>query len=120
TDLRFYEGLHGAVVTEAVNIARYADLKIGVVPVINLEWIQKIHRDRSTRGYSTEDVPQPILRRIPDSLRYILPPSAVDDRRQREVAREFHARPRRAAGSGHAADPDAADPAAHGAQAPGR
>ncbi len=23
----------------------YPDLKIGVVPVINLEWIQKIHRD---------------------------------------------------------------------------
>jgi phosphoribulokinase len=46
SDLLFYEGLHGAVVTEKVNIAQYADLKIGVVPVINLEWIQKLHRDR--------------------------------------------------------------------------
>ena len=46
TDLLFYEGLHGAVVTETANTARYADLKIGVVPVINLEWIQKIHRDK--------------------------------------------------------------------------
>ena len=46
TDLLFYEGLHGAVVTDNVNIARYADLRIGVVPVINLEWIQKIHRDK--------------------------------------------------------------------------
>ena len=52
TDLLFYEGLHGAVVATSVNIAQYADLKIGVVPVINLEWIQKIHRDKNDRGYS--------------------------------------------------------------------
>ena len=52
TDLLFYEGLHGAVVTDKVNVAQHADLKIGVVPVINLEWIQKLHRDRSARGYS--------------------------------------------------------------------
>jgi phosphoribulokinase len=50
SDLLFYEGLHGAVATEAVNIAALADLKIGVVPVINLEWIQKIHRDKASRG----------------------------------------------------------------------
>jgi phosphoribulokinase len=73
SDLLFYEGLHGAVVTEKTNTARYADLKIGVVPVINLEWIQKIHRDRSTRGYSTEDVMHTILRRMPDYARYICP-----------------------------------------------
>lgn len=69
----FYEGLHGAVVTDMVNVARHADLKIGVVPVVNLEWIQKIHRDRSTRGYSTEDVTETILRRMPDYVRYICP-----------------------------------------------
>lgn len=73
TDLLFYEGLHGAAVTERVNIARHADLKIGVVPVINLEWIQKIHRDRATRGYSTEAVMDTILRRMPDYVRYICP-----------------------------------------------
>lgn len=73
TDLLFYEGLHGAVVTEEVDIARHADLKIGVVPVINLEWIQKIHRDRSTRGYSTEAVTDTILRRMPDYVRIITP-----------------------------------------------
>ena len=49
SDVLFYEGLHGAVKTEQVDIARYADLKVGVVPVINLEWIQKIHRDKSVR-----------------------------------------------------------------------
>ena len=73
TDLLFYEGLHGAVVTDQVNIARHADLKIGVVPVINLEWIQKIHRDRATRGYSTEAVTDTILRRMPDYVNYICP-----------------------------------------------
>ena len=73
TDLLFYEGLHGAVVTDTVNVARHADLKIGVVPVINLEWIQKIHRDRRTRGYSTEAVMDVILRRMPDYVRYICP-----------------------------------------------
>ncbi len=73
TDMLFYEGLHGAVVSGDINLAQYADLKIGVVPVINLEWIQKIHRDRSTRGYSAEAVTDTILRRMPDYLRYICP-----------------------------------------------
>jgi phosphoribulokinase len=73
TDLLFYEGLHGAVVTENVNLAQHVDLKIGVVPVINLEWIQKLHRDRSARGYSTEAVTDTILRRMPDYINYICP-----------------------------------------------
>jgi phosphoribulokinase len=73
TDLLFYEGLHGAVVTDQVNVARHADLLIGVVPVINLEWIQKLHRDKATRGYSTEAVTDTILRRMPDYLNYIVP-----------------------------------------------
>jgi phosphoribulokinase len=73
SDLLFYEGLHGAVVTEEINVAQHADLKIGVVPVINLEWIQKLHRDRSARGYSTEAVTDTILRRMPDYIRYICP-----------------------------------------------
>ena len=73
TDLLFYEGLHGAVVTDEVNIAQHADLKIGVVPVINLEWIQKIHRDRATRGYTTEAVTDTILRRMHDYVHYICP-----------------------------------------------
>ena len=73
TDLLFYEGLHGAVVTDKVNVAQHADLKIGVVPVINLEWIQKLHRDRAHRGYSTEAVTDTILRRMPDYVHYICP-----------------------------------------------
>jgi len=73
TDLLFYEGLHGAVVTDTVNVAQHVDLLIGVVPVINLEWIQKLHRDRAARGYSTEAVTDTILRRMPDYIRYIIP-----------------------------------------------
>lgn len=73
TDLLFYEGLHGGVVTDTVDVASHADLLIGVVPVINLEWIQKIHRDKSTRGYSTEAVTDTILRRMPDYMNYICP-----------------------------------------------
>jgi phosphoribulokinase len=73
SDLLFYEGLHGAVVTDKVNVAQYVDLKIGVVPVINLEWIQKLHRDRASRGYTTEAVTDTILRRMPDYINYICP-----------------------------------------------
>ena len=73
SDLLFYEGLHGAVVSENLDIARYADLKIGVVPVINLEWIQKIHRDRDSRGYSTEAVTDTILRRMHAYVHCICP-----------------------------------------------
>jgi len=73
TDLLFYEGLHGAVATDAVDVARHPDLLIGVVPVINLEWIQKIQRDKSTRGYSTEAVTDTILRRMPDFVHVICP-----------------------------------------------
>ena len=71
--LLFYEGLHGAVVTDTINLARYVDLKIGVVPVINLEWIQKLHRDKASRGYTTEAVTDTILRRMPDYMNYICP-----------------------------------------------
>ena len=73
TDLLFYEGLHGALRTEAFDLAGHADLKIGVVPVINLEWIQKIHRDRSSRGYTTEAVTDTILRRMHAYVNVICP-----------------------------------------------
>ncbi|MBS1190383.1 MAG: phosphoribulokinase [Rhodocyclaceae bacterium] len=73
TDMLFYEGLHGAVHTEDVNVAHYSDLMIGVVPVINLEWIQKIHRDTNLRGYSKEAVMDTILSRMPDYVHYIVP-----------------------------------------------
>jgi phosphoribulokinase len=73
SDLLFYEGLHGAVVNDEVNLARHADLKIGVVPVINLEWIQKIHRDRASRGYTTEAVTDTILRRMHAYVHCICP-----------------------------------------------
>jgi len=73
TDLLFYEGLHGGIVTDNVNVAQHVDLLVGVVPIINLEWIQKLHRDKSLRGYSTEAVMNTILRRMPDYVNYICP-----------------------------------------------
>ena len=73
SDLLFYEGLHGAVTNGEVDIAAHADLKIGVVPVINLEWTQKIHRDRASRGYTTEAVTDTILRRMHAYVHCICP-----------------------------------------------
>ncbi|MDT7928124.1 phosphoribulokinase [Tepidimonas sp.] len=73
TDMLFYEGLHGAVVTDKVNVAQYPDLLIGVAPSINLEWIQKLIRDKTQRRYSQEAVVDTILRRMPDYVNYICP-----------------------------------------------
>ena len=75
SDLLIYEGLHGLVTDEASNIdvGRYVDFGIGVVPVVNLEWIQKIHRDKAERGYSTEATVDTILRRMPEYIKYITP-----------------------------------------------
>lgn len=73
SDLLFYEGLHGGVKTEAVDVAQHVDLLIGVTPIVNLEWIQKIHRDMKERGYSIDAVQQTILRRMNDYVHYITP-----------------------------------------------
>ena len=73
SDLLFYEGLHGAIRTDKIDVAGHVDLCVGVVPIINLEWIQKIHRDKAQRGYSTEAVMDTILRRMPDYINYICP-----------------------------------------------
>jgi phosphoribulokinase len=73
TNLLFYEGLHGGVVTDEANVAQWVDLMIGVVPIVNLEWIQKIHRDTSARGYSAEAVTDTILRRMHDYVHFITP-----------------------------------------------
>jgi phosphoribulokinase len=59
--------------TETIDVGRHVDLCVGVVPIINLEWIQKLHRDKAQRGYSTEAVMDTILRRMPDYINYICP-----------------------------------------------
>lgn len=73
TDLLFYEGLHGLVKTENNNVAQHVDLGVGVVPIVNLEWIQKIFRDNAERGYDAEVIVDTILRRMPDYVNYITP-----------------------------------------------
>ncbi len=79
TDLLFYEGLHGLVNTENSNVAQHVDLGIGVVPIVNLEWIQKIHRDNAERGYTADVIVDTILRRMPDYVNYITPQFSETD-----------------------------------------
>ncbi|MGL6135122.1 MAG: phosphoribulokinase [Prochlorococcaceae cyanobacterium] len=73
TDVLFYEGLHGGVVGEGYDVASVVDLLVGVVPITNLEWIQKISRDNAERGYSAEATVDTILRRMPDYINHICP-----------------------------------------------
>jgi phosphoribulokinase len=73
SDLLIYEGLHGGIVTDTINISQHVDLLIGVTPTINSEWIQKLYRDQKDRGHSIDDVTQTILRRMPDYIEYIVP-----------------------------------------------
>lgn len=105
TDLLFYEGLHGGVVARTwtrrkmspshnptvierrkagdgnngVDVAQYVDLLLGVVPVMNLEWIQKIHRDTNIKGQTPEAVTDTILRRLRDYTHYITPQFSLSD-----------------------------------------
>lgn len=73
SDLLFYEGLHGGYKEGDTDVARHVDLLVGVVPIVNLEWIQKLHRDQHMRGYSQDAVVETILRRMPDYVNYICP-----------------------------------------------
>lgn len=73
SDVLFYEGLHGGLVSKDINVAKHVDLLVGVVPIINLEWIQKIQRDHAERGQSPEAVTQTILRRMSDYVNYLTP-----------------------------------------------
>ncbi|WP_419603297.1 phosphoribulokinase [Thiolapillus sp.] len=86
TDLLFYEGLHGMVVTDEADVASKVDLGIGVVPVVNLEWIQKIHRDAKERGYSAEATVETIMRRMPDYINHITPQFSRTDINFQRVA----------------------------------
>lgn len=73
TDVLFYEGLHGGVVTQQQNVAEHVDLLVGVVPIVNLEWIQKLVRDTSERGHSREAVMDSVVRSMEDYINFITP-----------------------------------------------
>jgi phosphoribulokinase len=102
SDILFYEGQHGGVVAQTwtrrkvdsrhfpagidrrvnargIDVAQYVDLLIGVVPAINLEWIQKIHRDCSKGRRSPEEAVETILRRLDDYIHYIVPQFGLTD-----------------------------------------
>jgi phosphoribulokinase len=86
SDLMFYEGLHGLVKTDTIDASQFVDLGVGVVPVVNLEWIQKIHRDNAERGYSAEAIVDTILRRMPDYVNHITPQFSRTDINFQRVA----------------------------------
>jgi len=73
TDALFYEGLHGGVCGNGYDVAQYVDLLIGMVPIVNLEWIQKLIRDTSERGHSREAVTTSIVRGMEDYIHHIVP-----------------------------------------------
>lgn len=73
SDLLFYEGLHGGVKGEDYDVAKHVDLLIGMVPIVNLEWIQKLLRDTSERGHSREAVATSIVRSMDDYIHHIVP-----------------------------------------------
>jgi phosphoribulokinase len=79
TDVLLYQGLHGMIKTGENDVGQHVDLGIGMVPIVNLEWIQKIHRDKEERGYSQEEVVASILRRMPDFIRHITPQFSQTD-----------------------------------------
>ncbi len=80
TDILFYEGLHGMVKRmdhgpkEGMHdVARHVDLGIGVAPVVNIEWMQKIYRDTSERPYTVSQVRDTIMERMDDYMEVIVP-----------------------------------------------
>lgn len=107
SDLLFYEGLHGGVVADTwtrrkmsaphnplvieerrrmehaehkgADVAQWVDLLIGVVPIVNLEWIQKIHRDVARKNRTPESVTVTILRRMRDYISFIVPQFSLTD-----------------------------------------
>jgi len=105
TDVLVYEGFHGGVVANkwtrrkmseshnpkvqkerrtvadnsGVDVAQYIDLLIGIVPVVNLEWIQKIHRDTNIRGISRENVTNTIIQRMQDYIHFVVPQFSYSD-----------------------------------------
>lgn len=79
SDLLFFEGMHGGVKTAEFDIAGQSDLLIGIVPSVNLEWIEKVHRDTSDRRQTVEDATRTILRRMPDYVNVITPQFSQTD-----------------------------------------
>jgi len=72
-DALFYEGLHGGVAGQDYDVAKHVDLLIGMVPIVNLEWIQKLIRDTQDRGHSREAVTTSIVRSMEDYIHHIVP-----------------------------------------------
>ncbi|AKH19590.1 phosphoribulokinase [Sedimenticola thiotaurini] len=72
-DLLVYQGLHGAFSSPELDVQRHVDLSLGVAPIVNLEWIKKIHVDIRNRGYTLDEVRSVIQHRLHDYVHYITP-----------------------------------------------
>jgi phosphoribulokinase len=101
SDILLYEGQHGGVKANTwtrrkedadfpshidrrreaggIDIARHVDLLIGIVPAVNLEWIQKIHRDCEKHHCTPSESVETILRRMDDYLHFIVPQFGLTD-----------------------------------------
>jgi len=101
SDCLFYEGMHGGVVANSwtrrkqqqtppteerrsarnngVNVAQYVDLLIGVVPAINLQWIQRIHHERVLRKRSAQQTTDHIVQQLQDYIHFIVPQFSLCD-----------------------------------------
>ncbi|TCJ15530.1 phosphoribulokinase [Parasulfuritortus cantonensis] len=101
SDILLYEGQHGGVKADTwtrrresfdfppdidrrknavgIDVAKHVDLLIGIVPAINLEWIQKIHRDCDKHRCTPDESVETILRRLDDYIHYIVPQFALTD-----------------------------------------
>ena len=73
TDLLLYRGLHGAAIDGDIDIAKYPDLLIGMVPSVNLEWQRRMHRDSTSRDKTRDEVRESILGRMYDYVHHITP-----------------------------------------------
>ncbi len=101
SDILLYEGQHGGVKADTwtrrkgnaefssdidrrqnavgIDVAQHVDLLIGVVPAVNLEWIQKIHRECDKHHCTPQESVETILRRLDDYLHFIVPQFGLTD-----------------------------------------
>lgn len=70
-DVLFYEGFYGGVKGEGYDVVVLVDLLVGVVLIINFEWIQKIYCDNVECGYFVEVIVDMILCWMFDYINYI-------------------------------------------------
>jgi phosphoribulokinase len=67
------KGCTAALSRRSTTSRSHVDLLVGVVPIVNLEWIQKLIRDTSERGHSREAVMDSVVRSMEDYINFLTP-----------------------------------------------